>query len=132
MLGVCLENYLTAVYICLYYERMDDADIKALTEKLEYLFLKQIIASLRAKQMTVEESRAHARAFLQIEPFASIDDAHDKMRAFVVEHPSFAVLQEYMDVYYEEKHTEEIIAQMRSHLRQFDVDAALHVAQQNT
>lgn len=65
--------------------------------------------------------------FLKSEPFASIEDAHTKINAFVVAHPDFSLLKEYADVYSEEVMLDDKLAAMREHLKSDNIDEALKI-----
>lgn len=94
------------------------------------MFLKKIIAGLRDGSISVAKSREYANAFLSIEPFASIEDAHNKINQFVAKYSEFAILKDYIDAYEEEKDVAGKIDKMREHMRQNNIDAAIQVARE--
>lgn len=103
-------------------------DIQKITNQLEYLFLKKIASELMAEQISVEKAKEDAKAFKQIEPFTSVEDAQNKIGAFVQGKEEFTKLKEYVDAYHEEKHIDEKIEAMRAHLRENRLDEAIAVA----
>lgn len=103
---------------------MDQGVIK-LKDQLEYLFIRVIISGLKNKTLQIPEAKSLAREFLAIEPFASIEDAHTKINAFVSTHPQFSLLKEYADVFYDEDKIEHKLETMRQHLKENNIDEAL-------
>lgn len=119
---ICLILPLFSAYTFI----MDDT--AALTYQLEYIFLKKLIDELRNETISVEESKADAGAFLDIEPFTTPEETYIKIMEFVKQHSKFTVLKDYMNAYQKEKQDRAKIAQMREHLKKNDIDAALAVA----
>lgn len=101
---------------------------KELNERLESIFLRAIVTGLRDRSISVEESRHFARAFLQKEPFGTLEEAKQKIHAYVAENPKFTMVKDYMDAYHEEQNVDNKIAQMREHLKNNNVEEALRVA----
>ena len=105
-------------------------DVAKITSKVEYLFLKKIIAGLRDGSMSVKQAKEYANAFLSIEPFTSIEDAYSKTNQFVKEHSEFTILKDYIDSYEKERDVAGKIDKMREHMRQNNIDAAIQVAKE--
>lgn len=103
-------------------------DLAAVTNKLEYLFLKKIIAGLRDNSMTIPKAKEYANEFLTIEPFTSSEDAYNKTAQFAEKHVEFMELKDYLDALEKEKDVAGKIDQMREHIKQNNIDAALEVA----
>ena len=104
-------------------------EMSKVTDKLEYLLLKDIINGLRDETISEEDAKTIAAVFLDLEPFASIDDAKNKMNTFIVTYPRFMLLKEYMDAYHEEQRTAAVIEKMKEHIKNDNLDQALQVAQ---
>lgn len=104
-------------------------DLPKATSQLEFLFLKHLSDGLKSGSIDIPTAKQLTSAFLQIDPFASIDDAKQKMQAFSQQFPSFMQLKNYIDAFYSEQHKDEVIEQMRAHLKQGNIDQALEVAQ---
>lgn len=106
-------------------------ELKKLTDNVEYMFLKRIITGIREKSIGIPDSRTIALAFLQIEPFTSVDDAKSKIQAFTDKYSYFKDLTNYMKTYDEEKRIGQAINRIRKHLKDQDIDSALEVAQKS-
>ncbi len=104
-------------------------DIKKIAHHLDYLFLKKIIAQLKDKSITEDQARLKAREFRALGSFASIEDCQAKIKQFTAQHPEHADMTEYADAYYKEKDTHKLVAQMKKHLKNNDIDSALKIAQ---
>lgn len=103
-------------------------DLAALTHQLEYFFLKRIIQELRNQSITTDEAKAYSQAFLAIEPFTSFDDAYTKIEQFTKQYPLFTELPTYVNSHKKEQGDLAKISQMRAHMKQNNIDAALAVA----
>lgn len=103
-------------------------EIKKLTASLEYLYLKQIINILRDKTTNILEVKRSAVEFLNLQPYASVQDAKNKMKQFAQKFSQFVQLEEYMSAYEEEKRTSEIIEKMKKHIKGNNLDEALRIA----
>lgn len=103
-------------------------EIKKITNDLESIFLKKIIMGLRDGSISIADSKKFANTFLSLEPFASIEDAKDKMHTFITQNDKFPTLGEYMDAYHEEKKVGEVIEKMKKYIKNNQVDEALKVA----
>jgi hypothetical protein len=102
---------------------MDD-----LRNHLEYIFLEEIVRGLRQKSISVEDSKKLAQVFLSIEPFASNEDAQAKIDKFCQDYPEFSTLKEYLTAYTKEQNIDAVIAKMREHIKNNNLDEALRVA----
>lgn len=103
-------------------------DLPKVSNQLEFLFLKRLSAGLKNGSIDLQTAKKLTSTFLQIEPFSSIEDAIQKMQAFVVQFPDFSQLKEYVEAYFSEQYKDVRIEQMRTHLKQGDIDQALEVA----
>lgn len=103
-------------------------DLPKVTDQLEFLFLKRLAAGLKAEDIDIPTAKQLAKVFLAIEPFSSVEDARQKMSDFTSEHQYFSQLRDYVDAYYSEQHKDALIEEMRSHIRQGNIDQALEVA----
>jgi hypothetical protein len=104
-------------------------ELKKITDQVEYIFLKTIVTELRGKRMTADQARLSAQAFLKIEPFGSLDDAHHKIHQFVTTFPAFDLLLNYIDAYNDEKNVDRVIEEMRIHIKNNDLEQALIAAE---
>ena len=105
-----------------------DESVKKLNEKLESICLRIILTGLGDRSITVDEARHFSKAFLQTEPFNSIDEAKQKIYVYVQENPKFMSLKEYIDAYDEESHKDEKIEKMRELIKNNNIEEALSVA----
>lgn len=103
-------------------------DVAAITHHLEYMFLKKIISGLRDKTMSIAQAKQHSIDFLAIEPFATIEDASNKTDQFVLNHPEFISLKDYVEVFEKEAGVAGKIDKMREHIKLNNIDAAIEVA----
>lgn len=105
--------------------------VKELQQRLEYIFLKEIVRGLRDKTMSVEDSKKWAQTFLTIEPFTSTQDANSKINDFCTKYPQFSRLNTYIDSYAKEENVDAVVDKMREHIKNNDIDSALKVAKGN-
>ena len=96
-----------------------------LTDKLEKNYLKLIIQYLKDGTLTLPDSRAVTREFLALQPFASAEDAQKKIVEFTAKHLEFKQLEILLMSIIEEEKTDNLLAKMRSHLENNNIDAAL-------
>lgn len=89
-----------------------------------------IADGVRNNSMTDDAIKTYAQAFLTIKPFSSIEDAKQKMANYATQFPLFAQLSDYIDAYYSEEHKDELIEQMRQHLKNGNIDQAIQIAKQ--
>lgn len=106
-------------------------DVKKITDKIEYLFLRTVIDALKSGAMTVEQARAHATDFLSIEPIQSIADAKDKIARFTEKYPNYKNLMDFVNAYDYEEKVSAVIEKMRTYINEKDIDSALQVAVKN-
>ena len=102
-----------------------------LTHTLEVSYLKTLQKLLVADEITVEGARTSAQAFLDMLPFESVDDAQQKLNQYCSTFAAFALLRVDLGREAEQIETNELIEQMRTHLKAGDIDAALRVAQES-
>jgi hypothetical protein len=102
-------------------------DLKKITDHLEYLFLIKIANGLKGKQVDIPTSKSLAQEFLKIEPFQTLEDARSKIDKFASLHPLLTNLKEYIDGYYFEHHKDEMLEQMKAHMKAGNIDEALRV-----
>lgn len=103
-------------------------EIAEITSRLEYMFLKTIVTNLRANTMDVAQAKQLAQEFLNIEPFTTVDDAKQKIGEFVASHAAFGKLKEFVDAFHHEQQVDEVVAKMRQHIQENNLDEALKVA----
>lgn len=96
-------------------------------DQLEYLFLRVVISGLKGNTLPIPQAKQLAREFLAIEPFSSIEDAHNKINQFTTSHQGFLLLKEYADVYYDEDRLDDKLEIMRKHLKENNIDEALNI-----
>lgn len=102
--------------------------MEEITNKLEYFFLKTIIAGLKDESITVDAARNLAKVFLSLEPFTSMEDVDAKVTQFVGQNEQFSSLTSYLKAYESEKKTDTKIEKMREHMKNNNIEAALEVA----
>jgi len=102
-------------------------DLKKITDHLEYLFLIKIANGLKGKLVDLPTAKSLAQEFLKIEPFQTIEDARYKIDKFASRHPLLSNLKEYIDGYYFEHHKDEMLEQMKAHMKAGNIDEALRV-----
>lgn len=105
-----------------------DEELKQMTDKVEYMFLKKVITSLRDGSMEPMQAREYAQEFLKIEPFQSFEDARAKIEKFVAMFPALANLKEYIDAYHYEQKVDSVIQKMQEYIGQDKLDEAIQVA----
>ncbi|HVZ58429.1 MAG TPA: hypothetical protein VG935_01620 [Patescibacteria group bacterium] len=105
-------------------------DLQLVTRQLEYLFLKKLVDEVRSKTLDNASAKQLATAFLQIEPFASVEDAKSKIEQFTRYNAQFATLNEYIDAYFSEQHKDILIEKMRQHIKAGNIDQAIQIAKQ--
>lgn len=98
------------------------------TNRLEYLFLKIIIAGLKDESISTDSVKDLAGIFLGLEPFVSFEDTEKKIGQFVSKYPYFNSLEEYLKAYEHEKATDSKIEKMREHMKNNNIEAAIQVA----
>ncbi len=117
---ICIQGLLC-------YDRIME-DMKKLTDRIEYLFLRIIVTGLRNNNITVSEAKDYANQLLPIEPFASNDDAIQKVHAFCLRNSKFNELKEFVDSLHEEKNIHDKVEDMKRLIRDNKIDQALEVA----
>ena len=103
-------------------------ELKKMTDALEHILFKQIIDGLKQNTLDMPDAKKSAQEFLQMEPFASVEDGKEKMNKFVQEYAQFVKMKEYMDAFHEEQHLDAKIEQMQQHIRNDNIDEALRIA----
>lgn len=103
-------------------------ELKILTERLEYIFIKEVIKALKTESVSIEEARSLAIDFRKIEPFRSIEDAEEKVTHYTEKYPRFIILKEYADGFRYEQEANKKIEKMRKHMQENNIDEALKVA----
>lgn len=110
---------------------MDPKELKTLTDKIEYLFLKTIAQVLKDEEATLQLAKEVAHDLLAAEPFVSLKDAQDKVAALVAKFPLFSTVKEYVDSYNNEKKLNVVIDRMQKYMKEQKIDEALAVAQKH-
>ena len=103
-------------------------DLKALTQQIEYLFIKTIINGLEGGTMTIPQAKQYAQEFLKLEPFTSEDDAHQKVNGIFEKHPEFGEVKKYVDLYDKERASEQKVSTIKQLIKDNNIDEALNVA----
>lgn len=103
-------------------------DVQKITSQLEHLFLEKILEGLRQKTLAIPQAKSLATDFLKCEPFASFEDAVEKMKAFTRQASELGVLNEYLSAFHQERQKSALIEKMRAHLSKGEVDQAIQVA----
>jgi DNA-binding SARP family transcriptional activator len=106
---------------------MDD-ELKTMTDKVEYMFLKKLTTGLRDGSMKTDVAREYAQSFLKLEPFTSFEDVKAKMDAFVQIYPLFLELKEYVEAYHYEQKVDTVIKKMQQYMSEDKIDEAIQVA----
>ncbi|MFA6005889.1 MAG: hypothetical protein WC775_05400 [Patescibacteria group bacterium] len=110
---------------------MNNNELKELTDKIEYLYLKTIAQAMKDNAVTLAFAKTTAQEFRALEPFGSVTDAQQKIAAYVAKFPLFATLKEYLDSYHNEKKLNVVIGKMQQYMKDHDIDAALEVAEKH-
>ncbi|KXK12029.1 MAG: hypothetical protein UZ22_OP11002000146 [Microgenomates bacterium OLB23] len=100
-----------------------------MTEKVEYMFLKQLVEGLKDGSLQPAQAQEYARAFLKFEPFQNFEDAKAKMTTFAQQYPLFTTLQDYINAYHYEQKVDSVIQKMQEYIGQDKVEEAIQVAQ---
>lgn len=103
-------------------------DIKKLQDTLSKAFLKDILKALRANEVSVADSKKMAQDFLKLEPYASVDEAKQKISEYIALYPRFHFLETSISAFVDAQNTDKVISLMQKHLQNDDVDKALEVA----
>ncbi len=106
-----------------------DAELKKMTDQVEYMFLKKLVTSLKDGSMEPAQAQEYAQGFLKIEPFQNFEDAKGKIQAFVSVFPALSDLKEYIDAYHYEQKVDSVIQKMQEYIGQDKLDQAIEVAQ---
>ena len=104
-------------------------DLPKLTNQLEFLFLKRIIEGFRERTIDFPTAQDLAKKFLEMEPFASFEDAKQKIGNFVRMREQFGHLAEFIDAFHTEQQKSVLIEKMRVHLKKGEIDQAIKIAQ---
>ena len=99
-----------------------------ITDRLQYIFVKAVIAGFREKSLAVADAKKWAGELLAMKPFASIQEADEKIGKFVAGKEKLKQMKNFLDVYEEEKRLEAVIERMKTHLKKNEIDEALAVA----
>lgn len=103
-------------------------DVQKITSQLEHLFLDKILEGLRQRTLTIPQAKTLATNFLKSEPFASFEEAVEKMKAFTREHAELGVLNDYLAAFHQERQKSALIEKMRKHLSKGEINEAIQVA----
>ena len=103
-------------------------DLKKLTDKLEYLFLKEVVMQLKNGTLTLGQGKWASTEFLKLEPFQSVEDAKTKIHRFVGTNEMLKVLVEYVDAFVYEQKVDKVIDKMKKYIGEKKIDEALQVA----
>ena len=103
--------------------------MEELTHKIERMFLRGVLEGLKNKSLVVKDARASARALLDVEPFASLDDAKAKTAKLTESFPLFTGIRDYVNSYSEELQIQNVVDKMQKLIKNDSIDEALEVAQ---
>jgi hypothetical protein len=106
-------------------------ELQKLTVHLEYIFLKTIVRELKANHLKIPDAKMYATAFKKLEPFTSLDDAKTKMMQFAQMYQAYVLPEDYIDIYFQELKKDELIEQMREHLKNNNIDEAIKLVKVN-
>jgi hypothetical protein len=110
---------------------MNNDELKKITDKIEYLYLKTIAQAMKDNAVTLFFAKTTAQEFRKLEPFASIQDAQTKITEYVAKFPLFVIVKEYLDSYHNEKKLDVVIGKMQQFMKERNIDAALAVAEKH-
>lgn len=106
-------------------------EMAVITDRLQYIFVKVVIAGFRAKSLPVADAKKWAKELLGMKPLTSLAEAEEKIGKFVEGKKDLKQMKNYLDAYDEEKRLEAVIERMRTHLKKNEIDKALEVAKQH-
>lgn len=102
-------------------------ELQKLTVHLEYIFLKTIVRELKSNHIKIADAKNYAIAFRKLEPFRSLEDAKTKMTQFSTLYKAYVLPEDYIDIYFQELKKDELIEQMREHLKKNEIDQAIQL-----
>jgi len=100
-------------------------ELKKKTEEAAELFLNKVIVLLEGEKITLGDARDTAHAFLDLQPFVSIDDLNAKMKLFGETHTDFKLIFETMAAATDASETKRIIDQIKTIIKESGPTAAL-------
>ena len=100
-------------------------------ERIEEEYLRILIKQLQDGEIKTEDAKTLTGEFLDLTPFSSIDDMELKLQKFTENHPEFGGIYMNLLNYEDEAKTNALLAEMRTHLKNNNVDQALVAAQKH-
>ncbi len=99
----------------------------AFIEKLEEEYLRLLVDFLQRGDITSDQAKLITKDFLKMTPFTSSEDMEKKIEAFTMEHPEFGGLYINLLTLERSKNDEDLINQMRAHIKENRLDEALNL-----
>lgn len=100
-------------------------------EKIEEEYLKILIRRLQDGEMNTEDAKVVTKEFLELTPFKTTEDMEAKIQKFTEAHPEYGGIYINLLKYEDESKTAALLTEMRGHLKNNNVDQALHAAQKH-
>lgn len=97
-------------------------------ERIEEEYLKILIKQLQEGDIDTAQAKQLSIEFLNLTPFQTSEDMETKIRSFTEAHPEFGGIYVNLLKYEDEARTSALLNQMRTHMKNNDVDQALHLA----
>lgn len=99
--------------------------LKKKTVQLEKLFLDRLVVLLESAKVEVEPAKDITRAFLNLEPFASLEEMNAKMELFGQTYADFNVVYEQLLSLTDTNETKKILDQIQKIIKESGPGAAL-------
>lgn len=96
---------------------------------IEIEYLRCVSELLKSGAMDLPTAKASAKEFLTYVPFSSVDDMRGKIQKFISTYPALNIFHVRFLTHVEDEHTKGVLEQMRHHLKNNDIDAALQLVQ---
>ncbi len=96
---------------------------------IELQYLRLVTDALKNGEMDIDTAKASAQEFLNLLPFANLDDMKVKFQRYCIKYPSIAGLTVYIMQQMEESKTNEVLEKMRTLMKDNKIDDALKLAQ---
>lgn len=100
-------------------------ELKKKTVQLEKLFLDQLVVLLESAKIEVDPAKDITRAFLGLEPFASLEEMDAKMKLFGQTYRDFNVVYEQLISITDTNETKKILDQIQRIIKESGPGAAL-------
>ncbi len=100
-------------------------------EKIEEEYLKILIRQLQDGEIDTEKAKVITHEFLALTPFKTSEDMESKIQKFTEQHPEYGGIYMNLLKYEDEAKTAALLTEMRGHLKNNNVDQALHAAEKH-